>query len=337
MNILFVTNRYPTPQTPGDSPCIAQQAQSLRARGHTVDVLWIASQISRTAYITTQLQIWRKLLLGNFYDIVHSHFGWTNAIPAALQWRVPHVVTLRGSDVMIPKQLRVTRPIVRRAAGVITMSAEMRDVLDEPNVHVIPYGIDLNVYQPKPREEARRELGLPIGKPLILFPYAPTRTRKRYDLVEAAMKQLPDDVDVVAIVDKSAEQVASYMSACDVLLLTADWEGSPSAVREALACNMPVVSADVGDVRDYLQHAPSCAIVPHEPTAIADALRPVLAQRPRPHTRPIAAQTGLNAIAERVEKVYEVALAHSRKNDVAVISQWEKEKSLSQWRKLGGS
>ncbi len=312
MNILFVTNRYPTPDTPGDSPCIAQQAQSLRARGHTVDVLWIASQKSRLAYVTTQLKIWQKLLLGNQYDIVHSHFGWTNAIPATLQWRVPHVITLRGSDVMIPKQLRVTRPLVRRASAVITMSAEMRDVLNEPDVHVIPYGIDLRVYQPQPRADARTVLGLPADKPLILFPYDPKRTRKRYDLVEAALAHLSDEVEVVAIVDKSAEQVATYMSACDVLLLTADWEGSPSAIREALACNMAVVSADVGDVAVYLQHAPSCAIVPHEPVAIADALRPLLEKPRRPKSRHIAAMTGLDTTAQKVERVYELAIERFR-------------------------
>ena len=312
MNILFVTNRFPTERTPGDSPCIAQQADALRRRGHTVDVLWIASQISRLAYITTQLQIWRKLLLGRKYDIVHSHFGWTNAIPAALQWRVPHVVTLRGSDVMVPKQLRVTRPIVRRAAGVITMSAEMATVLNEPNVHVIPYGIDLDIYQPKPLKEARRELGLPLDKRLILFPYDPARSRKRYDLVESALAGLGrDDVEVVAIVNKTAAQVAAYMSACDVLLLTSNWEGSPSAVREALACNMPVVSVDVGDVRDYLERAPHCAVIEQDAAAIAAGLRPILDNPIRPHTRPIAATTGHNAIAERVERVYREAVVRT--------------------------
>ena len=310
MRILFVSNRYPTAATPGDSPCIAQQAQSLRELGHTVDVLWIASQQSRLAYITATLKLWWKVLLRKQYDIVHSHFGWFNALPAALQWRTPHVITLRGSDVMVPKQLRLTRPLVRRAAASIIMSDEMKAVLDEP-AHVIPYGIDLDIYKPSDQDAARRELGLDPDIPLVLFPYDPARTRKRIDLVEAALNLLEDElpeINVVAIYDKRADEVATYMNACDVLLLTSNWEGSPSAVREAMACNLAVVSADVGDVRLYLDETDECHIAPWEPQAIADAIAPLLKAPRRTNTRAIAARTGLEETARKVLAVYEEVL-----------------------------
>lgn len=314
MKILFVTNRYPTTSTPGDSPCIEQQARSLRRRGHDVDVLWIASQHTKLAYISSAIRLlWQVQVRGN-YDIVHSHFGWTNAILGAMQWRVPHVITLRGSDVMVPRQLRVTRPLVRRAAASIIMSQEMVGVLGEPT-HVIPYGIDMEIYKPQPREEARTMLGLPHDTPLVLWPYDPTRQRKRFDLATAAMnivrEQLPD-VNIITIYDKTPHQVAMYMNACDALLMTSNWEGSPSAVREAMACNLGVVSADIGDVRDHLTDQPSCAVVPQEPAAFANALLPLLCSPHRPDLRDAAAQTSYAAIAMQVERVYTDVLGSGR-------------------------
>jgi glycosyltransferase involved in cell wall biosynthesis len=71
-----------------------------------------------------------------------------------------------------------------------------------------------------------------------------------------------------------------YMSASDTLLLTSSHEGSPTVVREALANGLPVVSTDVGDVRERIQGVPGCAVVPSaDPQALADALRTVLSQQ----------------------------------------------------------
>ena len=51
------------------------------------------------------------------------------------------------------------------------------------------------------------------------------------------------------------------MNAVDVTLLTSDWEGSPGAVRESLACQTPVVSVPVGDVPNVLSGLPGCAVM----------------------------------------------------------------------------
>jgi teichuronic acid biosynthesis glycosyltransferase TuaC len=39
------------------------------------------------------------------------------------------------------------------------------------------------------------------------------------------------------------EQVPIWLNASDVLLVTSHHEGSPTIVKEALACNLPIVSA----------------------------------------------------------------------------------------------
>ncbi len=42
-----------------------------------------------------------------------------------------------------------------------------------------------------------------------------------------------------------------YLNAADVLLLTSKWEGSPNILKEAMACNIPVIATKVGDI-EYL-------------------------------------------------------------------------------------
>lgn len=95
-------------------------------------------------------------------------------------------------------------------------------------------------------------LGLPSDGRVALFVGDPARPEKRYWLAQKTVNLLVSRIQVELIVASSGpyEQVPLYyMNACDALLLTSSHEGSPNAVKEALACNLPVVSVDVGDVR----------------------------------------------------------------------------------------
>jgi glycosyltransferase involved in cell wall biosynthesis len=51
-----------------------------------------------------------------------------------------------------------------------------------------------------------------------------------------------------------------YMNACDLLLLTSTHEGSPVVTKEAIACNLPIVSVNVGDVEDQLKGIEGCIV-----------------------------------------------------------------------------
>jgi len=67
-----------------------------------------------------------------------------------------------------------------------------------------------------------------------------------------------------------------HYSAADAMILCSDSEGSPTAVKEALACNLPVVSTDVGDVKDILRGIAGVEITAQAPAALATALKRVL-------------------------------------------------------------
>ena len=92
-------------------------------------------------------------------------------------------------------------------------------------------------------------------------------------------------------------------------MLTSSREGSPNVVKEALACNLPVVSVDVGDVRERLAGIESCLVCyTDDPGAIAAALEQVLARSIESSSRALVEPLSLGAAAQRIIAVYQKVL-----------------------------
>ena len=113
-----------------------------------------------------------------------------------------------------------------------------------------------------PQPESRKQLGLPLDKHLVLFAAYSCRPVKRRHLAREAVTLLQREVDVelVEIFDVPHKLVPLYMNACDALVITSKHEGSPTAVKEALACNLPIVSLRVGDVAQRIQEVEGCVL-----------------------------------------------------------------------------
>ena len=140
------------------------------------------------------------------------------------------------------------------------------------------------------REEARRKLGWSQDTKLVFFNLGGRPAGKRLHIAESsiayARRAIPD-LDLVPVSKVDPEKIPLYMNACDCLLLTSDWEGSPTVVKEALACNLPVVSVDVGDVKDLLGDVQPSWVGPADVEAIGKALIEILqaGSRSNGHTR----------------------------------------------------
>jgi glycosyltransferase involved in cell wall biosynthesis len=99
------------------------------------------------------------------------------------------------------------------------------------------------------------------------------------------------------------------MNAADVLLVTSSHEGGPLVVREALACNLPIVSVDVGDVRKRISNLQGCVLCENNrATTIAEALVRVLERSLRVDGRDAISDMNQTDIARRIISVYEQAL-----------------------------
>jgi teichuronic acid biosynthesis glycosyltransferase TuaC len=290
LRVLMVTTDWPTPDRPRTTNFIRRQADALRTAGGDIDVFHFRGAQNPLNYVRAWRAVRRHLATGR-YDLVHAQFGQSGLV--ALPKRVPLVVTFRGSDLLgmvSDKTGRHTwrgrlvqwlsRMVARRADAVIVVSEHMKAQLPAA-VHpsVIPSGLDLELFHPIPRDEARQRLGWRLDRRVVLFVGRPFQARKRHALARDAVERLDRSLAAELVVAWGVPyaEMPLYMSAADVLVCTSMQEGSPNAVKEALACNLPVVSVPVGDVALRLQGIDGCELCANDqPETIAAALERVL-------------------------------------------------------------
>jgi glycosyltransferase involved in cell wall biosynthesis len=309
---------YPSPERPGYGAFVQQQAEQLQRRGYAVDVVNILGFRSALNYAKGAFDVLHKTRLTG-YDIVHAHYG-LSAFPAWFRLRAPLVITLHGSDVLGTRLERCLSHFIWRFADtVIVVSEEIRRRI--PGV-VIPCGVDLKVFRPHDRLAARARLGWPRDKCLILFPFDPTRRVKRYDLARAAVDALRHagmDAELMSVSSVKNEEMPWFYNAADAMILCSDREGSPTSVKEALACNLPVVATDVGDLREVLSGVAGSRICAPEVDDIARNLREVIAMSRDNgfHGRSAMARYDQASIIGKLTNVYQDVLSGRARRRIA--------------------
>jgi len=309
VKVLVVTNRYPQPDRPAGGTYVRDQVEALRRIGVEVDVLFIDGAKSSVNYLRGPFRLWWQLLKRR-YDVIHAQCVLTGII-ARLQPFFPVVVTYHGSELGVnPKHwlARLARAVYPFFQRLIVVSPQMKQRLDDPQVRVIPCGISLDDFKLIPLAKARQQLGLPPDKPLVVWVGGHQRPEKRYSMAEQAMELVKQDLphaELVLVSGQPHQVVPVYMSACDVLALTSVHEGSPMVIKEAMACNLPIVSVDVGDVAAVVGETEHCYIVAPTPEAVAEKLCAVLSNRQRTDGRSKVGQLESDSIVGRILDVYE--------------------------------
>jgi glycosyltransferase involved in cell wall biosynthesis len=266
---------YPHPENPASGAFVMHQAEELRALGHHVEIVHVKGYQSRWNYLKGSLAVLRATWERRA-DVVHVHYGLTG-LCALLRWRTPMVVTLHGSDMLYGRlHPLVSRLIAAIADATIAVSPA---IAARSRGTLIPCGVDLERFRPLDRASARSKLGLAAAGTYVLFPFDPRRRLKRHDIAVAAVALLRErgiDAMLLSVSNVSNEMMPLYYSAADVMVLCSDTEGSPTSVKEALACNLPVVSTDIGDVRSILKEIDGSEVCPQSAVALADGLSRVL-------------------------------------------------------------
>lgn len=261
LSILVVTNMYPTPESPYYGTFVAEQVEGLRRLDGIadVDVVFVDGRTSWTNYLRGAREV-RKALRTKRYDIVHAHYGLAGAIAVALT-TIPVVVTYHSGDIDFIRWHRwISRVTARATALNICVCEADMPKLGARSVH-LPCGIDLDSFRPPDRAVARRRYGLADDDLALLFP-GPREHRKkayyRFEEVREALRARGHKVVELRLENVTREDVPQLFAAADVLLLTSTSEGSPVSVMEALAGGVPIVAADVGDVKAMVSGVPNC-------------------------------------------------------------------------------
>lgn len=330
MRVLVVTNAYPSASNVALGTFVKDQVESVRALGIDVEVLYIdrAGQGSK-AYRGLE-PVLRSAVDGAKPDLVHVTYGGVLAdIVARKLSDLPLVVSFCGNDLLgeggatLPRRLIGRYSVVcshraaRRARGIIVKSSVLEAALpgsiDRGRVSIIPSGVDLDTFQPADTAVSRAELGWAAERKHVLFTNATNRTEKRFGLAQAAVEQARADgldIELHVLDGVPHERVPLWLNASDSILLTSTHEGSPNVVKEALACDVAVVSTDVGDVRERIEGIGGCYVADATPADLAGKLRLALAGG-RVRSRAAVAELSLPRTAERIRDVYAAVLDRS--------------------------
>ena len=305
MKILIVAN-----YNPGHfSPFVVEQMQALRARGVSVDTYGIVGK-GLLGYLRNISGIKKKI--NEFRpDLIHAHYG-LSGLCANLQRKVPVVTTFHGSDIhsggWILKLSQIAMCLSAYNVFVSTKMLEMSGYKGD-NAYVQSCGLDLNTIQSVPRQKARDRMGLSASKKYVLFSGCFDNSIKNYPLARAAVN-IVEDVELIELKGYSREEVNLLMNACDCQLTTSFRESGPLVVKEAMACGTPVVSVDVGDVKEVIGDTEGCYIAERNPDDIADKIRKALAFKGKTNGRQRIIDLGLSndLVAKRLVEVYKTVI-----------------------------
>lgn len=247
MRILEIS-RYKNNYADHQLPFVKEQGESLRAAGCEVDYFLV-----RGNYITA-VRALKKKIKEFKPDIVHAHYG-LSAITAELQSLVPVVTTFHNGETLnwwvnLPSSL-----MSLRAKHVIYVAQHIRDLsyFKARNYSIIPCGVPMEQMIITPKEEARKQLGWSNDKKYILFGGAFDNERKNYKLLAEAVERLKNegvnDIECIEMRGLSRAECVLRMNACDLFALPSHSEGSPQALKEAMAVNCPCLATDIADVR----------------------------------------------------------------------------------------
>lgn len=283
MKVLHVTANYPTQKFPVFGIFVKEQVESLQKMEVECEVFFSnGKENGRWKAHAASIKPLHSLLKKNKYDIIHCH----HSISALLlllaggAFRNKCIVSYQNDPTREPGGKWLFRLLYPFFNKIIVKNPS--DYLKRKKVIYLPNGTNAAFFRPLDKIECRKKLGWDLNKKYVLFvdSNAGIRKQKRHDRYQEVMGILSskrDDVVPYEVTSAPRELMPIYFNACDVHLLTSDFEGSPNSVKECMCCNTPVVSTDVGNVREMIGEIPGCYVSQTmEPAELAEGVVKVL-------------------------------------------------------------
>lgn len=323
MKILLVTNMYPTTESPYYGIFVAEQEKALKRiyPDIEIDVFFIDGRKGYMEYFRSIFSINQKIR-NQKYDLIHIHYGLSGLfLLLPFRFHTPSVIiTLHGGDIQAEQgkniQVLLTKKILKHADFAITLNERMDSLVQRfcPLTACIPCSVDTSLFTPSLKTNSIRK----ISRPVIVFPSSHTRMVKNYPLFLQTMEILKSEYDLdcqeIEICNMSRQQVAEAYQRADAMLMTSISEGSPQVVKEAMACNLPVVSTPVGDVNVLLKGVAGCAVSQkHDSRELAKLLYASLSgQISGVSPREKIMQLGLDekSTCEAIKNIYQSCISH---------------------------
>ena len=286
------------------APFITDQVEALQKAGVVCEYFTVEGKGVK-GYLRNFIPMMRKIR--EFQpDIIHAHYGLSGLL-ANLQRKVPVVTTYHGSDINNPKVLRYSKvSIILSAWNIFVSDKNIQLAGVKGKISLIPCGVDTDIFRPLERKPVREKLNFGDRDKIVLFAGAFDNPVKNPELAKEALAKVPD-ARLMEMKGYSRVQVAELMNAADVCLMTSHSEGSPQFIKEAMACNCPIVSVDVGDVNEVIEGVEGCHIAERNAMDVALKIEQVLIENRRTNGYEKIKNSGYEAtvVAEKIQNVYQ--------------------------------
>ena len=322
MRVLIVS-RYKKQYATHVLPFVAEQFASLKDAGCEAELFLLQGNYWK------QWKALRRKIREFKPDVIHAHYGLSCLLTNMATRRVPVVSTYHGSDINLPKVRSFSKMAMRLSAWNIFVSKKnmaLAGVVEGKKASLVPCGINIplpwNDLQKQKVEQLTLnqwvETIMPKGKKYVLFAGAFDNAIKDPERAKQTMNELTNEginAELIELKGYTRDQVNALMYNCDAFLMTSKTEGSPQVIKEALACGCPIVSVDVGDVKERLEGVEGCYVVEsRKPMDIAEALRKALAFEDRTEGRKRIIELGYTneLVAQKIIKIYQHVLEENK-------------------------
>ena len=289
------------------SPFVKEQGDSLKEIGLDIDYFLIKGK-GITGYLKNYFNL-NRLIKTNTYDIIHAHYGLSGLL-ATFQSFVPVVITFHGSDVNLNRTNFYLSFLASRLSDAnifVHESLSKKLNLFSDKAEIIPCGVNLNLFKPIDKLASRDKLGLDHNYNYVLFSSSFNNKIKNAALAKLALSNF-ENIILLEMKGYSREEVHLLMNAVDILIVTSHSETGPLVVKEALACNCPIISTDVGDVKELANGTKNCYIVEYDAKQVEQRIRDILSSNKKSDGRAAVKHLSLEKVATDVCSVYKRVL-----------------------------
>ena len=303
------------------------QMQSLIEKGVNIKYGHFSNRKSVNAFWKGGFRL-RRICKKEKIDLIHVYWGTTTALMTVLFSPAPVVISFSGSDLLgqvnrngkksisglISRRISIFSGYMSKS--IITKSETMKSGLPynlKKKTTVIPNGIDLTGFKSIKREEARNKLHWNHKDLVVLFFSSNGAPVKNPALARLVFDKIKNTITSAQFYEITGginhADLIYYYNASDLMLLTSFHEGSNNSLKEAMACNLPVVSVPCGDSPERLQIVENCYVSQkYDAAELADAAVKILNSGKRINGRDFTEQLSLSNVADQIIEVYKKVL-----------------------------
>jgi teichuronic acid biosynthesis glycosyltransferase TuaC len=305
------------------SPFVQEQVESIKSLGVEFEYYNVIGR-GISGYLKNVRPLKRRIKMYQ-PDIIHAHYGLSGLLSQLVKGRDPLITTFHGNDINTLHPLNNLKPnwnkILSRIVHIgdnhsIFVTSDIANQIKAKPIKsdVIPCQVNLDIFYPLDKSIARKQLKLSPSKRYVLFSSSFRTPIKNYPLAKEACLHF-DNLELIELSGYTREEVNLLLNACNLALITSYNEGSNQFLKEAMACNRPIVSTKVGDSEWIFGKTEGCYFARPESADIIINIEKALdfsQAKGQTNGRNRIIELGLDSetIARRVLEVYKKVLSY---------------------------